>query len=61
MVTTYCGDHFIMHKNIESLCCTPETNRILCVNYNAIKSKMGKTEVYFRKISQKRRVEFFLK
>ena len=22
---TYCGDHFIMYKNIESLCYTPET------------------------------------
>lgn len=23
---TYCGDHFVIHKNNESLCCTPETN-----------------------------------
>ena len=26
---SYHGDHFIMYKNIESLCCTPETNIIL--------------------------------
>lgn len=24
MVMPYCGDHFLMHMNIESLCCTPE-------------------------------------
>ena len=24
-----CGDHFVTYKNIESLCCTPETNIIL--------------------------------
>ena len=22
----YCGDHFATYTNIESLCCTPETN-----------------------------------
>ena len=26
MVATYHGDHFVMYKNTESLCCTPETN-----------------------------------
>ena len=25
---TYCGDHFIIYTNIESLCCAPETNSI---------------------------------
>ena len=32
----YCGD-FIMYKNIKPLCCTRETNRILCVKCNLIK------------------------
>ena len=31
---TYCGDHFIMYKNVESLCHIPETNIILYVNSN---------------------------
>ena len=34
---TYRGDHFILCKNIESLCCIPETNIILPVNYTSIK------------------------
>ena len=25
----YCGDSFVIYKNNESLCCTPETNVIL--------------------------------
>ena len=25
----YSGDHFVMYKNIESLCCIPETNTTL--------------------------------
>ena len=31
----------IMYKNIESQCCTPETNTILYVNYNNKKSEFG--------------------
>ena len=30
---TYCGDHFAVYTNIKSLCCTPETNTTLHVNY----------------------------
>ena len=41
----YYGDHFIMHKNIESLCCTPETNIILYVNYNSIR-KLGSSQIF---------------
>ena len=26
---TYCGGHFIIYTNTESLCCTPETNIML--------------------------------
>ena len=29
---TYCDDHFTVYTNIESLCCTPETN----VSYTSI-------------------------
>ena len=34
---TYCGDHFAMYTNIESLCCIPETNVMLYANYIAVK------------------------
>ena len=37
---TYCGDYFIMCKNIESLCGTPETNTVLYVKYNLIKKNL---------------------
>ena len=30
---TYCGDHFAIYTNIESLCCTPENNIMLHVKY----------------------------
>ena len=30
---TYCGGHFAICANIESVCCTPETNIVLYVNY----------------------------
>ena len=29
---TYGGDHFVMYKNIKSVFCIPQTNRILYVN-----------------------------
>ena len=31
----YCVDYFAIHTNIESLCCIPETNKViyqLCLN-----------------------------
>ena len=31
------GDHFVMYTNIKSLCCTPEINRMLHINYTLIK------------------------
>lgn len=31
---TYFGDDFVRHLNVESLCCSPETNIIFYVNYN---------------------------
>ena len=36
---TYSGDHFVMYLNVESLCCKPETNIILYVNYYFNKRK----------------------
>lgn len=36
MVMTYLWDHFLLYKNIKLLC-TPETNRILCINCTSIK------------------------
>ena len=31
-----CGDQLIMYINVESQCCTPETNIILYVKYTSI-------------------------
>ena len=33
------ADHFVMSINVESLCCTPETNIILYVNYTSNEKK----------------------
>ena len=33
------GNHIIRYINIKSLCCTPETNIILYVNYTETKNK----------------------
>ena len=33
------GDHTVRHINVGSLCCTPETNVILYVNYNFFKMR----------------------
>lgn len=41
---TYSEDYFIMCKSIVSLCCTPEMNRILYVNYTSIKEKEEEEE-----------------
>ena len=32
----YCGEHCIMQRIIESLCCTPETNITLYANYTSM-------------------------
>ena len=36
---TYCGDHFVMYTNGESLSCTHETNMMLYVNNTSIINK----------------------
>ena len=36
---TYYGDHFTIYTNIKSLCCTPETNITLYINYTLPKKK----------------------
>ena len=36
---TNCGDHFTICTNIGSLCCIPETNIMLYVDYTSIKKK----------------------
>ena len=36
---TYRGDQFVMNINVEPLCCTPETNIMLLVNYTSKKKK----------------------
>ena len=34
---TYYGEHRVMQRIVKSVCCTPETNIILYVNYTSIK------------------------
>ena len=36
------GDHFTIYTSIESLCCTPETNIMLYVNYSSIRTNKQK-------------------
>ena len=33
MVTTHHGDHFAIYTNVDSLCCTPEMNSVICQFY----------------------------
>lgn len=41
-----CADHFIMYKNMESLCRTLETNVILYVNYTWVKKNDIATPIF---------------
>ena len=34
---TYRGEHLVTYKNVESVCCTSETNIILYVSYSFLK------------------------
>ena len=36
---TYCGGHLTIYTNVELLCCTPETDRIVYVNYALLKER----------------------
>lgn len=36
---TYCGEHCVIYRIVESLCCAPEINITLYVNYSSIKSE----------------------
>lgn len=38
---TYCGDHFTVYRNVESLCCIHDINVILHVDYTSIKNMKG--------------------
>lgn len=42
---TYHGDHFIWYINVELLCCIPEANIILFVNYTLIYKKEKNTGI----------------
>ena len=39
------GDHFVLYRNMESLCCAPGTNIVLQVNYTST----NKTKKTYRK------------
>ena len=34
-----CVDHFVVYTEIELLCCTPETNKMLYTKFTSIKKK----------------------
>ena len=34
-----CGEYSILHRMIQSLCYTPRTNLILCINYISVKQQ----------------------
>lgn len=36
MVTRLCGDHFVEYENNKLLCCMPEINITLYINFNSI-------------------------
>lgn len=38
---TYCDEHHVRSRIAESVCCTPETNRMLYVNYNSVLKSKG--------------------
>ena len=42
---THCGEHFKIYTNVKSLCCTPETNIILYVNYASKKKVCAKENI----------------
>lgn len=43
-MVTRVGGHFVMYINNESLCCTPESDIILCVSYISILKNFQNTE-----------------
>lgn len=38
-----CVEHSMIYREIESLCCAPDTNVKLCVNYSEVKFFIVKT------------------
>lgn len=47
----YHGNHFVMYINVESQCCTPESNTILYINYISKKAeKFFNILIFFKKV-----------
>lgn len=44
---TYRGDQFAIHTNVETLCCTHETNRILYVSNTSVKKNLLHCLLFF--------------
>ena len=36
---TYCNDRFTIYTNIKPLCCIPETDIMIYINYNSVQKK----------------------
>ena len=43
---TNCGDHFVMYRNIKSLCCVPGTTIVLQVNYTSKTNKQANIQTH---------------
>ena len=44
---THGGDHCVRYRSIESLCCVPETNIVLYVNYTSKPNRFIGEEIRF--------------
>ena len=57
---TYCDDHFKIYINIELLCCTPETNTMLYVNYTSFRIFLVSfyTMEYYSAMKKNKRMPF---
>ena len=44
---TYHGGHFVMYRNVKSLCCVPGTNIVLQVDYISKPNKLTGKEIRF--------------
>ena len=48
----YCGDHFVMYRNLESVY-APGTNAVLQVSYNLVKKKKKKKKPQWKNRKKK--------
>lgn len=47
---TYPGEHCVTYRIIKSICCTPEINTTLYINYNLIKERKEAQSVLYLEV-----------